>query len=353
MQGFNSTLAYNKEAKSVAIQTLPYLVAYYEQNITNFGYDKLSEDFNNQKAIIHGMLVGSKEATGKTGVKSTKTGEDIISPRYNELKFLESSKEFIVTNSSGKMGIVYSTGTTKVDALYDEIKVLDKKLGYYVVKSNSKYGVINSSGETVIHIEYDNIGVDLKDFQTDNIKNQYLLYDIAIPVCLNGKWGLFGVNGKKIVEPELDGIGCVNTDIKEKIVNNVLTIGDSEVIVFVKDEKYGGVSIKGEQIIPFMCDYIYSITSGGEVTYYMVYNNVDYKAMDYIKISKERLGYTEGEKETGVSLDNENNNSTEGNTNTNSNVDTNTSNQTNTDNNANTNTNTDANVANNTTGASI
>lgn len=305
MHGFNSTLVYNKQANSISIQTLPYLFEYYKTNIKNYKYDNISEELNNKKAIIFGMIVASKESTGKYGVISTQTGSEIISPKYNELEFLESSKEFIVKSSSEKVGIVFSTGTTKIDALYDEIKILDKKLGYYIVKSNSKYGVINSEGEIVIHIEYDNIGVDLTKFQTDNVRNQYLLYDKIIPVRLNQKWRLFGINGKRLTNSEYDFIGCQNTNIKDKVVNNVLAIGDSDVIVVSQDGKYGGVNTKGEQIIPFMFEYIYSITSAGEITYYLVYNQVDYNALEYIEMSKEHLGYTEGQKQTDVNLDTE------------------------------------------------
>lgn len=302
MHGFNSILKYNKNDKTITIQTLPYLLAYYQTNIKNFGYDTLSDDFNNQKSLVFGLLVASKETTRKYGVVNAQTGNEIISPRYNKIDYLEGSKEFIVTNSSEKVGIVYSTGTTKIDALYDEIKILDKKLGYYIVKSNSKYGVINSDGETIIHIEYDDIGADLTDFQTDNIKNQYLLYDKVIPAKLNNKWRLFGTNGKRLTDAEYDTLGCMNITVKEKVVNNVLTIGDTEVIVVSSDDLYGGVNTKGELIIPFMFNYIYSITSGGEVTYNLVREGIDYNALDYIKIRKEQLGYTEGNKETDVNI---------------------------------------------------
>lgn len=362
MHGFNSTITYNKETNAIAIQTLPYLVEYYKNNITRFGYDTFSEEFENQKAIIFGMLVASKESTKKVGVINTQTGNEIISPRYNKLKFMESSKEFIVTNSSEKVGIVYGTGATKIDALYDEIKILDKKLGYYIVKSNSKYGVINSDGETVIHIEYDNIGADLTKFSSDKIKNQYLLYDKVIPVCTNKKWRLFGINGKRITNDEYDDLGSINTSVKDKVVNNVLTIGDTEVIVVEKenaeDKKkvYGGVSTKGELIIPFMFDYIYSITSGGEVNYYLVYNNVDYNAVEYIGLSKKKLGISEDDKTSGTnnnSTENKDSNTNSENTNTNNDANTAT-NQTNTNTNessntnANTNQNVNANGTNNT-----
>lgn len=295
MKAFNSAFSYDTEKNDIIIQTLPYLVSYYKANISNYGYDQISEDFNNQKALIYGMLVASKTSTEKYGVVNTRTRNEIISPRYNNIEFIESAEEFIITNASDKVGIAYSTGETKIAVLYDEIKVLNSSLGYYLVKSNSKYGVMNSEGELVVHIEYDTIGIDTEEFQADNIKNQYMLYDNLIPVCLNEKWGLFDKEGKKILNAEYDSLGCINTDITDRAVNNVLAIGDTEVVVVSKDELYGGISTRGDFLLPVMFEYIFSITSGGETNYYIVYNGIDYSAKEYIDIMKDRLGYNKVE----------------------------------------------------------
>ena len=71
---------------------------YYKANISNFGYSNLSEDFNDQKALVYGMLVASKETTNKYGVVDIRTNKEILSPRYNNIEFIENSKEFIITN---------------------------------------------------------------------------------------------------------------------------------------------------------------------------------------------------------------------------------------------------------------
>lgn len=314
MKAFNSAFAYDAEKNDIIIQTLPYLVSYYKANISNYGYDEISEDFNNQKALIYGMLVASKTSTGKYGVVSTRTRNEVISPRYNQIEFIEGAEEFIITNASDKVGIAYSTGETKIGVLYDEIKVLNSSLGYYLVKSNSKYGVMNSEGELVVHIEYDSIGIDTEEFPADNIKNQYMLYDNLIPVCLNDKWGLFDKDGKKILEVEYDTLGCINTERKDRVVNSSLTIGDTEVVVVSKDDVYGGISTRGDFLLPVMFEYVFSITSGGETNYYMVYNGIDYSAKEYIDIMKERLGYNKVEEpirgpgDTSTNPDNKNEN---------------------------------------------
>ncbi len=211
MQAFNSAFYYDKETNKFQIQTLSYLVSYYKENIQKYGYDKLSDDFNNQKALIYGMIVASKNSTNKFGVVNINTKEEIIGPRYNNIEFLEGPKEFIITNSSEKVGITYSTGETKISVKYDDIKVFNSTLGYYLVESNSKFGVIDSNEQLVIHIEYDVIGINSEDFVTDSAKSQYMLYDNLIPACANGKWDIFDKHGEKITGEQYDTVRmCYN-----------------------------------------------------------------------------------------------------------------------------------------------
>lgn len=329
MQSFNSVFSYNKVQNTITIQTLPYLVSYYKTNATSYGYDTLSDDFENQKALIYGMMVASKKSTGLYGVIDTTTGDEIIGPRYNKIQFVESSKEFIITNADNKVGIAYSTGETKINVAYDDIKMIDSKLGYYLVESNSKFGIVDSSEKLIIHIEYDKIGIEPAEFPADEIKNQYILYDKIIPVCANKKWTLFDVTGKKMSEDEFDDVGSINTHITDRVVNNTVTIGESGVVVVSKDGKYGGISTRGDMLIPVDFEYICSVTSSGETTYYIIMNGKNYKALDYINAMKKALGYPEDEikeekkpvGETGNNSQNTNTN-TVGNTITNTNTNT-------------------------------
>ncbi len=92
--------------------------------------------------------------------------------------------------------------------------------------------------------------------------------------------------------------GCVITEeMTEKVVNNVVTVGDTGVVIVSKDGKYGGINAKKDLLLPVMFDYVYSITSGGETSYYIVYNDVDYSAVEYIDRMKEVLGYNKEEED--------------------------------------------------------
>ncbi len=313
--GFNVLMTYNKEKNQITINTLPNLVKYYETNIAEYGYAKISSDFNNQKALIYGLIVASKENTEKFGVIDIQ-GNEILSPRYNKIEFVESTGEFIITNSSDKVGIAYSDGKAKITVAYDEIKVMDSNLGLYLVNSNKKYGVIDSSERTIIYIEYDQIGIDVSKFPNDNIKNQYILYNTMIPAKINGKWRIFDVKGNRVNQNEYDNVGFISGNSSDKVNGNALTIGDTGTIVVGSNELYGGVDVKGNELIPLRFEKIYSATSAGKTSYYILHNGKDYNAIDYIDVMKKQLGY---EDETENTLDSNKQDNDQGNSNQNTN----------------------------------
>ncbi len=303
---FNSLISYDSTTNVIKITTLPALVKAYSAAIEDYGYSALSEDFENQKALLYGMIVASKDSTGKYGVISAEDGTEILSPRYNKIEFIESIQEFIITNSSSKVGIAYSTGETKIRVSYDDIDVMDSSLGLYLVKSNNKYGVIDSSENTIIYIEYDQIGVDTSNFTADSITNEYILCGSIIPAKINGVWRLFDTSGNRLTDEEYDEIGSIASQTN-RAENNALVIGETKTIVVGKvvneEEVYGGVDVKGNTLIPIMFEDIYSLTSAGNTTYYLLYEGNEYNAEDYINVMKEMLGYEE--EDYGVGLEDE------------------------------------------------
>lgn len=185
------------------------------------------------------------------------------------------------------MGIMSYDSTTKISPEYDEIKQIDKDTGLYLVTNNKKQGVINNSGNIIIYLEYDQIGIDSSKYNSNNIKNQYLLYDTCIPVKRNNKWGIFDKNGRQILADEYDELGCsagTGSSSNQSInANNILLVPEYEGIVVKKNEFYGLIDSKGEQLLPVVLKSIYSTTSAGEETYYMVYNEQVINVITYIE----------------------------------------------------------------------
>lgn len=276
----NCSISYDDTNKQFTVYTLPYLAQLYTEAFTDYAIGDEKADFSNQKALLYNMVVvkdtASKDTNNaKYGVKSAK-GKEIIGAKYKSIKFIESTQEFIVTTDDGKMGILSAAGTTKIVPSYDEIKQIDKNLNLYLVKSNNKYGVINQNGNIVIYLEYDQIGIDTTQFASNNIKNQYLLFDNCIPVKRDKKWGFFDKTGKQIVPLKYSGVGCVVGTQEGNSNQNLLIIPEYEAIVVATEKdnhkKYGLVNSLGEELIPCVLDSLYSVRTSGQDTYYMMQN---------------------------------------------------------------------------------
>ena len=213
--------------------------------------------------------------------------------KYKKITFLETTKEFVVTNSQDKMGIVDSEGKNKIEQLYDSIKVINSDPKLYLVQSEQKYGVLDEKGQTVVYPEYDSIGADTTVFK--NLQNQYVLLDSVIPVCKEKKYGLFDVKGNKLLDVKYDGIGYEKTsaDISgtTKTVNPTVEIEDCNGIVIKEGETYNIYIIGNEDITKLRVESIYYLSNNGEKTYYMVYNGKEINLIDRLieaKIIKEK-----------------------------------------------------------------
>ena len=159
---FNTRLIYNQEARKITIETLPYLIQYYNAQVLNFGYEKLDENFQNYKMIFKDMLIVSKASSSSSssqkaiGVIDANSGNLIIDAKYNSIEYLPNIGDCIVSNSNNKYGIVSPTEKkTKIEVTYDEIKLIDKDAELYLVKKDNKYGVVNLKGQSIIPVEYD------------------------------------------------------------------------------------------------------------------------------------------------------------------------------------------------------
>lgn len=262
---------------SFSIYTLDYLVSLYDEKVKTWGYTGISdENFENKKSLLYGYFIVKKE-NGLYKIIDDKNEKEIVSDKYTSIQFTENTKEFFVTNSLGQVGIINLDGTTKIEPVYNSISALDKKSDLYLVQKDKKYGVVKSGNITVIYPEYDSIGIDTKKITT-NIDNQYLILDTLIPVCKENKWGAFDKEGKIVLNVEYDGFGCnletVEINGIRKGVKPVFTIERCNGIVVQKNDKYGLVNTKGEELVPIAVDNIYEVENpeNENSKYFMFYN---------------------------------------------------------------------------------
>ena len=282
---FNISMSYNQKQNRINIYTLPHLVTYYSTKFQNAGIADKDASFSNQKALLYNMIV-IKNKNENYGVQ-TLDGQEVLGTKYANIKFVESSKEFIVTTMENKMGIMSYDSKIKIAPEYDEIKQIDKDSDLYLVTKNKKQGVVNSNGSIVLYLEYDQIGINSSQYMSNTIKNQYLLYDKCIPAKKNGTWEIFDKTGKNIAGTgttyeELGcSVGAKNNGVENS--NSVLLIPQYEGIVVGRSGVYGLIDSDGKNLLPIALQSIYSITSEGEETYYMLYDNQLRNVIDYIK----------------------------------------------------------------------
>ena len=294
---FNTRVTYNEDNKTIYLETLPYLVEYYKNIVTEYGYTGIAEDFITRKTLVYDMLVVQRDK--KYGVVSTKDFSSIIGTKYDSMIYIENTQEFIVT-SEQKTGTLDISGETNIGLRYDEVGLIDGQAGLYYVKNDNLYGVLNRKGRVIVYIEYDDIGINRNIFPLDNIKNNMFLYNNCIPLKKGTKWGIADKNGNIILNFEYDELGYAqgeslnvegeNTTIdittKDKSINNVVVIPYIEGIVIGKGKQYGVANSIGEIIIPCEFDKIYSITNEGEDEYYLEKNGRVTKLDKYLEDNK-------------------------------------------------------------------
>ena len=295
----NLTFYYDSEKNDTAIYTLQYYVDYYMKNNK---FASVSKNYNNQKALMYGLLVTQSVENTEKNQSRTMTygvsklnGEEIVGKKYTDINFIESTEEFIVKTEENKVGIITKDGETKVKPEYDSIKQIDKDLNLYLVELNKKQGVVEKDGRTLVYTEYDKIGVDASMFTENNIKNPYLLFNNAIPVQQNGKWGLYDKKGNLILPLQYDGMGCTSNNNRS---NNLLIIPSIKTIVVAKnyeEEKnrkvtyYGMVNYLGREIVPTSLNKLYTTVNNGRKEYYMEYNDEKYNVIENIRKIEPKL----------------------------------------------------------------
>ena len=276
-EAFNVSFNYDQEANRITIYTLPYLVQFYTPYALDYGYAEISEVFANQKAILDGMLVVSKDRA--MGVIDA-DGKSLLEAKYDNITYLPSVGDFLV-QTDRQVGVLSKTGQTKVDIIYNSITLMDSDAGLYVANRDNRYGVIDTNGVIKIYIENDQIGIDTSRFTQNNIKSKYLLADNLIPVKKGNYWGLFDTNGNQVVDFEYDSFGYIASNSRDAY--SLLVIPDYNVIVAGRDDKYTLLNSSGEMLFGLVADDIYMTISGGEKHYYISVNDNIIDAEEYLE----------------------------------------------------------------------
>lgn len=279
-KAFNISFDYNRDKNTITIFTLPYLYEYYTNKVLDYGYTELSNVFANQKAILSNQLVVSKDKDNFAVIGLD--GKNILEAKYDNILYLPNTGNFLVETNK-KIGILSSSGETRVQIIYDSIELMDSDAGLYVAKKDNKYGVIDTRGNTKIYIENDAIGIDISKFLQNNIKSKYLLANNLIPVRKDKYWALYDKNGNQLTEYKYDSLGYIASSNKEAM--NLLVIPNYNVLVACKDRKYTLINTTGSELFATVADDIYMTISGGERHYYIGINDQRVDAEEWMDLN--------------------------------------------------------------------
>lgn len=235
--GCNVVFNYSQDTNNINIETPTYIAQKHNETFKDSTeYSKVSEEFDNQKAVSYDMIVIT-DKSGKVGVVKGDFST-LISAKYSSMLFDEYTQNFIVSNNE-KYGVISKQGKLIIELKYDSIKIIGYEPILYQVGYNNKYGVIDAEGNILIDLEYDSLGYP---------RNKLISANPTLII--------------KDVNKEGDGI----------VVKN--------------DNRYGVVSLATGKIIGACeLDAIYSKTDElGQNSYYIRLEDKEYTLKEYIDI---------------------------------------------------------------------
>ena len=213
---------YSQNDNKIILETVENLTVTYKTKFEtdeNKQFTAISEEYDNEKAISHNMLVVSIE-NGKWGVVNSDF-ETVIGNKFSSMKFIEQAGTFIVSDDN-KFGVISSQPNkdTIVSLDYEEINVICNNPLCYEVKRGGKSAIVNEEGQPVIADTYDSIGYisnNSLEESTIVIKDLGKNKITALVVCKEDKYGLVNITeGKAIGTCVLDKIYSKNENNEDK-----------------------------------------------------------------------------------------------------------------------------------------
>lgn len=179
----------------------------------------------------------------------------LIEPIYDGL-FKGEKSSLLLAKKKDKYGYLDTEGRVVVPFEY-EIGTLEKN-GLMVVKKDNKIGVINHKNEVVVNFEYDGIYYEnTKNFVGIKNGEYFLINAFGENTKIDASW--MGVqNGSKMFY-EKDGKFGIFDFEKKYITKNIydeLSQNYSQLIIALKQGKYGLINNDGETKLSFIFDYI-------------------------------------------------------------------------------------------------
>jgi len=168
------------------------------KEITPIIYDQISFDFDGHEISKYALV----QKNGKWGCVDNKTGNALISMKYDKIQFSSVADEsnfdttdiayvkYCLVNQGIKIDTIYSYDEYQKrnkDGSWDIIdqRNINDSVIKYVIKGGGKWGLVDLTGNELTPIKYD--------------KMRYYFHEEMLPIKLNGKWGFINNLGKEVV----------------------------------------------------------------------------------------------------------------------------------------------------------
>ncbi len=258
------------------------LYSLYTKTVTKAGYNSLSGDYENMRAMVDGFLVVEKDT--KYGVIDN-SGSVLIEAKYDRILYSQNSKEFFAY-ANNRVALIDKTGKQLIaPSLYQDISILDQNLDQehrlYQVKKDGKLGVVTRDGKELVHPLFDVIGLDSTNELYSSLKDTIILYDKIIPLKQGNGWGYYNISTDELTsEFNLASFGCNISNQKtsanqKSVVLIPKDVGIKGIVLMYQSGLYGIYDCNADRlIIPFSYNKVYSDTDNktGITSYYLELN---------------------------------------------------------------------------------
>lgn len=314
--------------KAITIQSIGYIEGIYNQATQAKSYpmfyannlikwdvsysnlkmlkDRLVITKDSEKQDIYGLGIVqiNQSGKGKKIVNKVEIKNEIISPMYSSIEYVEEFDNLVVETNSGKgiLKIVRDESNNVVDVknviapqsqykeliqISDELFIIgviddsatDNKSSQSDRESAIRYGIINAEKEIILPTEYEKIGIDKAyEYTNNDLNSEYIVLDKYIPVKKNNLWGFVDLTGKEVIKPSYDALGCAESNSSE----NLYVIPEIKAFIFKNNLTYGIRYFSGNTIITNTLRKFYIETAEGKKTYFMLYKGKPQPVIDYI-----------------------------------------------------------------------
>ena len=187
------------------------------------GYDEILalENYDNSNNLSYETDILLVKKDNKYGLVDYK-GTELLKCEYESIEALKGVGKSFVTKKDGKLGLVDNIGSVIIENNYKAIVPISEKFenGYIVTNSSNKKGVIGRDKSVALEIKYD----DIKQ-----------IYGSDLYVVKEGKtWEIVNKEGTAYLKDKFSDVLSIN----------------GENILIKQNNKYGVLTINGEQKIP-------------------------------------------------------------------------------------------------------